>query len=336
MFPGSTQQADSGQDAGSQVSAAGRVWAPVITPFDDELAPRAKSLVAHGRWLVSHGVGLAVFGTNSEANSMTVAEKQALLSALVEGGIEGETLMPGTGHCAIPDTVTLSRHALDCGCAGVLMLPPFYYKGVNDEGLFRYYAEVIDRVGDDRLRLYLYHIPQVAQVPLSLDLIARLRTTFPNIIAGIKDSGGDWAHTQALIEQFAADDFAVYAGSERFLLDTLRAGGAGCISATANVNPQAIAALASRWQRNGADEQQQRLNAIRDCFEGFPVIPAMKAATAHFFADADWRRVRPPLVELDEERCRLLISQLETMGFSMSGPSMSEPSMSGSGEQHNG
>lgn len=314
--------------------AEGKVWAPVITPFDTDLTVDAGRLVAHAQWLTGLGVGLAVFGTNSEANSMNVAEKQALLTALMEAGISGNQLMPGTGHCAIPDTVALSRHALDCGCAGVLMLPPFYYKGVSDEGLFRYYAEVIDRVGDDRLRLYLYHIPQVAQVPLSLDLIARLRATFPNIIAGIKDSGGDWAHTQALIEQFAADDFAVYAGSERFLLDTLRAGGAGCISATANVNPQAIAALASRWQSNGADEQQQRLNAIRDCFEGFPVIPAMKAATAHFFADADWRRVRPPLVELDEERCRSLITQLEAMGFSMSESSISESSMFEAGERH--
>ncbi|ALM52000.1 dihydrodipicolinate synthase family protein [Halomonas huangheensis] len=301
----------------SQVT--GKVWAPVITPFDSNLEPLVSRLVAHGHWLVSHGVGLAVFGTNSEANSMSVAEKQRLLSALVEGGIDGDRLMPGTGHCAIPDTVTLSRHALDCGCAGVLMLPPFYYKGVSDEGIFRYYAEVIERIGDDRLRLYLYHIPQVAQVPLSLSLIARLRAAFPNIIAGIKDSGGDWAHTQALIERFSDDDFAVYAGSERFLLDTLRAGGAGCISATANVNPQAIVALAASWQADDADDQQQRLNAVRDCFEGYPVIPAMKVATAHFSGQQTWRSVRPPLIDLDDDKSQQLIKQLEALSFVMPG-----------------
>ncbi|QEM81236.1 dihydrodipicolinate synthase family protein [Halomonas binhaiensis] len=299
--------------------AAGKVWAPVITPFDADLAVDAGRLVAHAQWLTEQGVGLAVFGTNSEANSMSVAEKQALLTALVEASIHGNQLMPGTGLCAIPDTVTLTRHALSCGCAGVLMLPPFYYKGVSDEGLFRYYAEVIERVADERLRIYLYHIPQVTKVPLSLDLIARLRASFPGVIAGIKDSGGDWSHTQALIQRFSSEEFAVYAGSERFLLDTLRAGGAGCISATANVNPAAIVALAGNWQADDADLQQQRLNALRDCFEGYPVIPAMKAATAYYSSSDAWRRVRPPLLELNDEARDELVEQLKTLGFSMQG-----------------
>ncbi|MGQ7249338.1 dihydrodipicolinate synthase family protein [Halomonas sp. V046] len=299
--------------------AQGDAWSPVITPFRADSSVDTERLVAHARWLESHGIGLAVFGTNSEANSLSVAEKQALLSALVEGGIDPARLMPGTGHCAIADTVTLTRDAVGLGCAGVLMLPPFYYKGVSDEGLFRYYAEVIERVADPRLRLYLYHIPPVAQVPLSLALIARLREAFPEVVVGIKDSGGDWGHTQALIEAFAGDDFAVYAGSERFLLDTLRAGGAGCISATANVNPAAIAALAANWQAADAEDRQRDLNALRDLFEGYPVIPAMKAATAHCSARPDWRRVRPPLVALDEGRSAELVRSLEAMGFAMPG-----------------
>ncbi|NIC07144.1 dihydrodipicolinate synthase family protein [Billgrantia bachuensis] len=299
--------------------AHGDVWSPVITPFGADLAPEPRRFVSHCRWLASHGVGLAVFGTNSEANSMTVAEKQGLLGALVEGDVDPARLMPGTGHCAIGDSVALTREAVAAGCAGVLMLPPFYYKGVSDEGLFRYYSEVIERVGDSRLRVYLYHIPPVAQVPLSLALVERLRSAFPDTIAGIKDSGGDWAHTQALIERFGGDGFAVYAGSERFLLDTLRAGGAGCISATANVNPAAIAGLAANWQADDADERQQGLNTLRDLFERYPLIPAMKAATAHFSAAADWRRVRPPLVELDEKRAGSLFAALEAMGFRMAG-----------------
>jgi len=299
--------------------AQGDVWSPVITPFDADLSVDTERLVAHARWLESHGIGLAVFGTNSEANSLSVAEKQALLSALVESGIDPARLMPGTGHCAIADTVTLTRDAVGLGCAGVLMLPPFYYKGVSDEGLYRYYSEVIERVADPRLRLYLYHIPPVAQVPLSLALITRLREAFPEVVVGIKDSGGDWGHTQALIEAFAGDGFAVYAGSERFLLDTLRAGGAGCISATANVNPAAIAALAANWQAADADDRQRELNALRDLFEGYPVIPAMKAATAHFSARPDWRRVRPPLVALDEGHSAELVQSLEAMGFAMPG-----------------
>lgn len=299
--------------------ASGDVWSPVITPFGADLAPDIQRFVAHCRWLASSGVGLAVFGTNSEANSMTVAEKQTLLKALVDSGVDPSRIMPGTGSCTIDDSVALTREAVDAGCAGVLMLPPFYYKGVSDEGLFRYYSEVINRVANSRLRIYLYHIPPVTHVPLSFELIERLRDAFPGIIAGIKDSGGDWAHTKELTERFAGQDFAVYAGSERFLLDTLRAGGAGCISATANVNPSAIVELARHWQEDDADERQQSLNAIRDLFEKYPLIPGMKAATAYFSDNDDWRRVRPPLVELEEQHVSELVSSLKATGFQMEG-----------------
>src|SRR5690349_13592187 len=150
------------------------VLSPVVTPFDRQLRPDGERLANHCRWLLEQGVGLAVFGTNSEANSMSVAEKIALLDTLVAAGVPPTRMMPGTGHCAFPDTIALTRHAVQLGCAGVLMLPPFYYKGVSDEGLFRSYAEVIERVGDSRLRIYLYHIPPVAQVPISLSLIELL------------------------------------------------------------------------------------------------------------------------------------------------------------------
>ncbi|MEH6643652.1 dihydrodipicolinate synthase family protein [Vreelandella glaciei] len=299
--------------------ANGDVWSPVITPFGADLAPDTQQFVSHCQWLVSKGVGLAVFGTNSEANSMTVKEKQALLQALIDEGIDPVRVMPGTGSCSIGDCVALTQAAVAMGCAGVLMLPPFYYKGVSDEGLFRYYSEVIHRVADSRLRIYLYHIPPVAQVPLSLELIQRLREAFPGVIAGIKDSGGDWAHTQTLIKRLGGEDFAVYAGSERFLLDTLRAGGAGCISATANVNPAAIVALAKSWQASDADERQHRLNVIRDQFEKYPLIPAMKAITAYFSGVGKWQRVRPPLVELGEHPLSELLGSLKAEGFKMEG-----------------
>lgn len=299
--------------------ASGDVWSPVITPFGADLAPDTQRFVAHCQWLASTGVGLAVFGTNSEANSMTVAEKQELLKALVDGGVDPTRMMPGTGSCAIGDCVSLTRTAVEAGCAGVLMLPPFYYKGVSDEGLFRYYSEVINRVANPRLRIYLYHIPPVTHVPFSFELIERLRDAFPGIIAGIKDSGGDWSHTQALIQRFRDEEFAVYAGSERFLLDNLRAGGAGCISATANVNPAAIVELARHWQTDDADERQQRLNVVRDLFEKYPLIPAMKSAIAYFSGKDAWRRVRPPLVELEEQRASELVSSIKATGFQMEG-----------------
>jgi len=161
------------------------VLAPVITPFDRDLAPDAERLIRHCRWLLDRDVGLAVFGTNSEANSLSVPEKLRLLDALLGAGIPPERMMPGTGCCAFPDTVELTRRAVERGCSGVLMLPPFYYKSVTDDGLFASYAEVIERVGDTRLRIYLYHIPPVSQVPISLALIERLLARYPQIVAGI-------------------------------------------------------------------------------------------------------------------------------------------------------
>lgn len=297
----------------------GRVWSPVITPFAADRSPDIDLYVKHCRWLAENDVGLAVFGTNSEANSLGLEEKTQLLDALVEAGIAADRLMPGTGVCALPDTVALTRHAVRIGVSGVLMLPPFYYKGVGDEGLFRYYSEVMERVGDSRLRIYLYHIPAVSQVPLSLDLIGRLLEAYPNNIVGLKDSSGDWANTQAVIERFGAQGFDVYAGSETFLLQTLRAGGAGCISATANVNPRAISQLGKTWHADDADQQQAALVRIRKIFERFPVIAALKAATARYSQDEQWAVLRPPLVELNPQQREDLYALLDEAGFDMPG-----------------
>ena len=295
------------------------VLSPVVTPFDQDLKPDGERLARHCRWLLDNDVGLAVFGTNSEANSMSVAEKIALLDQLVAAGIPPARMMPGTGCCALTDSVEMTRHAVRLGCGGVLMLPPFYYKGVSDDGLFRNYAEIIERVGDERLRIYLYHIPPVAQVSISLALIERLLKAYPGTIAGIKDSSGDWNNTQAMLERFQPQGFDVFAGSETFLLATLRGGGAGCISATANVNPGAIARLARTWQQPDADQQQAALDAVRKVFQSMPMIPALKAAVAHFSGDPSWGMVRPPLVPLTDAQIGGLLSALEPTGFSMPG-----------------
>jgi 4-hydroxy-tetrahydrodipicolinate synthase len=295
------------------------VLSPVVTPFDRELRPDAERLIRHCRWLLEQGVGLAVFGTNSEANSMSVPEKIALLDALIAAGLPPARMMPGTGCSAFPDTVELTRHAVRLGCAGVLMLPPFYYKGVSEEGLFRSYAEVIERVGDSRLRIYLYHIPPVAQVPISLALIERLLKAYPGTIAGIKDSSGDWNNTKAMLEQFQPHGFNVFSGSEAFLLATLRGGGGGCITAAANVNPGPIARLAQSWRQPDADAQQAALNAVRAIFQQFPMIPALKAAIAHYADDPAWATVRPPLVELDDAQRIALAQALRSAGFTMPG-----------------
>src|SRR5215475_8771253 len=232
------------------------VLSPVVTPFKADLAPDAERFVGQCRWLLSQNVGLAVFGTNSEANSLSVDEKIELLDRLVGAGLDPARMMPGTGHCALTDSVRLTAHAVKVGCAGALMLPPFYYKGVSDDGLFRSFAEIIERVGESRLRVYVYHIPPVSQVPITLGLVERLLKAYPSQTAGMKDSGGDWKNTQAFLDAFAGSGFDVFAGSETFLLANMRHGGTGCISATANVHPGPIARLFREWQTPEADAQQ--------------------------------------------------------------------------------
>jgi 4-hydroxy-tetrahydrodipicolinate synthase len=296
------------------------VLSPVITPFKKDLSPDVDRFVKHCKWLMKSGcAGLAVFGTNSEANSMSVEEKLELLEALVKGGVPAASLMPGTGHCALTDSVKMTREAVRMGCGGVLMLPPFYYKGVSDEGLYRSFAEVIERVGDERLRLYLYHIPPVSNVAITLDLIERLLTRYPGIVAGAKDSSGDWSNTKAMLDRFKDRGFDVFPGSEMFLLDGLRAGGKGCITATGNVNPGPIANVFRNWKSTEADKLQEGINVTRKIMQKVPMIPALKAVTAHFANDPAWKTVRPPLVELTAEQEKQVLTELKASGFSMPG-----------------
>lgn len=294
------------------------VLAPVVTPFNRDLTPNAELLIDHCHWLLSRKVGLAVFGTNSEANSLSVGEKVTLLDRLIDGGIDPGRLMPGTGCCALTDTVRLTKHAVSLGCRGVLMLPPFYYKDVTDAGLFRAYAEVIERVGSERLQIYLYHIPPVSGVGLSVNLVDELVARYPQTMAGIKDSSRDWENTRALLDR-CWDEFRIFVGSEAFLLRNMRAGGAGCISATANINPGAIHRLYAEWQAAAAGVLQQELDAFRDLMQAYPMIPALKAVIAHYGRDTTWNTVRPPLLDLDEELRRDLVRRLGLRGFDMSG-----------------
>ena len=296
------------------------VLAPVITPFKRDLSPDPGRFVKHCRWLMQSGcAGLAVFGTNSEANSMSVEEKLGLLDALISNGVPANALMPGTGHCALSDSVKMTREAVRMGCGGVLMLPPFYYKGVPDEGLFRNFSEIIERVCDERLRLYLYHIPPVSNVAITLELIEKLLTRYPGIVAGAKDSSGDWNNTKAMLDRFKDRGFDVFPGSEVFLLDGLRAGGKGCITATGNVNPGPISEVFKNWRSGEADKLQAGITAMRKIVQKQPMIPALKAITAHFGADTQWKAVRPPLIELTDAQERELIADLKAAGFSMPG-----------------
>ncbi len=276
--------------------------APVCTPFREDLSPDPERLAGHCRWLLSQNAGLAVFGTNSEANSLSVDEKIDLLDYLADNGIDTARMMPGTGHCALTDTVRLTAHVVNLGCAGTLMLPPFYYKDV----------------GDENLRIYLYHIPPIAHVGISPQLVERLVRNYPDTVVGIKDSSGDWNNTEALLE-LRLDDFRVFAGSEGFLLRNMRGGGSGCISATANIDPAAIHDLYKSWQSEDADAKQTKLNNVRSIAQKYPMIAALKATIANFRDDPQWEIVRPPLSPLSDDRKIRLLAELRQQNFDMPG-----------------
>ena len=321
------------------------VLAPVVTPFKADLAPDSQRFIAHCKWLLSQNCGLAVFGTNSEANSLSMEERAMLLDELVAGGVDPSRMMPGTGCCSITETVKLTKQAVGNGCAGVLMLPPFYYKDVGEEGLDRYFSEVVQRVGDARLKIYLYHIPPVAVVGITPKLVERLLAAYPDAIAGMKDSSGDWNNTKTFLDAFVARSarpvedspwraptaravadspcrartFDVFVGSESLLLANMRNGGLGTISAIANVNPAAIYKLYQHWNTaDDADQQQSKLNVVRDVFsKKYSMIAALKQAIAIYADDPAWRTVRPPLVEVTPEEAKTLATELKAIGFEM-------------------
>jgi 4-hydroxy-tetrahydrodipicolinate synthase len=316
------------------------VLAPVVTPFKADLSPDDKRFIAHCKWLLSQNCGLAVFGTNSEANSLSMEERALLLDELVAAGVDPSRMMPGTGCCSITETVKLTKQAVGHGCAGVLMLPPFYYKDVGEEGLYRYFSEVVQRVGDSRLRIYLYHIPPVAVVGITPKLVERLLAAYPDAIAGMKDSSGDWNNTKTFLDAFtetarpartagaARTCFDVFVGSDSFLLANMRNGGVGTISATANVNPGAIyelyqkALAAASASTTELEALKERLNVVRQVFSNrkFPsMIAALKQAIAIYADDPAWRTVRPPLVELTPEQAKMLGAELKAIGFTMPG-----------------
>ena len=293
------------------------VLAPVLTPFKEDGSIDEERFYEHAHWLVSNGCdALAPFGTTSEATSLGQTERKQLLRGLIDSGISPDDLMPGTGMCSLPDTLTLSRQADELDCRGVLLLPPFYYKNASDEGLFRYVAELIERMDSKTLHIYLYHIPPVAHVGWSVELVKRLADEFPETVVGLKDSSGDWSYSKAVLE--SVPGFAVFSGSEDFLLENRRAGGAGTITAMANINAPMIAELYDKWEEPEAEELQAQISKIRAVIREAGTIPALKAVLAHYREAPSLRTMRPPLTPLDEAAASKLIRDLEDAGFNPS------------------
>jgi 4-hydroxy-tetrahydrodipicolinate synthase len=291
------------------------VFAAALTPLDAELRPDPEATIRHYRWLLAEGCdGIVCLGTTGEANSFSLDERLGLLDALGDTDLPSK-LIVGTGCCAVPDTVRLSKKALEIGAAGVLVLPPFYYKGVSDDGLYGAYAQTIEGIGAPGLKLYVYHFPKMTALDMGLDLIGRLIAAYPGTVVGLKNSSGDWDNISAMIEAFPG--FDVFAGSEEFLLPTLRLGGPGCMSATVNLLAPQSAELYAKWQDAGADALQERLSELRATIGQFPPIPAMKALLARRSGHPDWARVRPPLVALEAAQAERLAADLAAKGLEL-------------------
>jgi 4-hydroxy-tetrahydrodipicolinate synthase len=310
-----TQLAERTRTTGDKLSG---IWSPVLTPVDADLNPDPGRFVAHARWLLENGChGLVVFGTTGEANSFSVDERIELLDAATSAGLPRERLLVGTGCCALTDTVRLTRHALSLGIAGVLALPPFYYKDNSDEALFTSFDEVIQRVGGSGFKLYLYHFPRLSGVPITPGLLERLLAAYPDTIAGVKDSSGDWNNTRMMIERFP--EIAIMPGAESYLLTALEAGASGCISASCNVNATAIRKLYDDFEagRSGLTEQQDALSGVRKILQLRPIIPVMKHLLADALREPDWRYVRPPLLPLPDVEATALESELKALGWTV-------------------
>lgn len=287
------------------------VIAPILTPFNNDLSVADDLYVAHAQWLFEQGcAAIAPFGTTGEALSVGIDERIAAIRALLDGGIDPARVMPGTGLTNIADTVRLSRACLDMGCAAVMTLPPFYFKGVSNEGLYAYFEQLVTALGPDA-RIFLYHIPPIAVVGIPPALVTRLRQDFPEQVIGIKDSSGDWDNTQELL---GMDDLVVYPGSELRLLDALQSGAPGCVSATANINASAIAGVIRVYDRGDLEAARDLFEAVkrfRETVQDYGPIPAQKRLLAIATGDVRWATVRPPLTAMVDVAGRDLADLLQ-------------------------
>ena len=266
------------------------VIAAIATPVDEAGAPDLKRAVNLARYLLDNGCdGLNVLGTTGEATSFSVDERKGVMDAYKANGLPMHRLMVGTGAASITDAVTLTRHAANLGFGGALVLPPFYYKGVPDDGLVAYVETLVTATAQTPIPIYLYHFPAMSGLPWHVALIRRLLDSFSSRIAGLKDSSGDMAYARSAAA--ISKSFAVFPSTEACLLEARRGDFAGCISATANLNADLCAQAWSQGDTTALDAAV----TIRKLFDGKPLVPGVKALLAHIHGEPSLSRVRPPL-----------------------------------------
>lgn len=269
------------------------VIAAIATPIDESGAPDLPRAMKLARFLLDNGCdGLNVLGTTGEATSFSLAERKSVMDAYKANGLPLHRLMVGTGAAAVSDAVALTRHAAELGFGGALVLPPFYYKGVPDDGLVAYIDSLVKSTAATPIPLYLYHYPAMSGLPWHIPLIKRLLETYSSRIVGLKDSSGDMDYARAAAA--LSKDFAVFPSTEACLLEARNGAFAGCVSATANLNPD----LCGRAWASGDAAALEAAVAIRKLFEGKPLVAGVKALLAHIHGDPALARMKPPLAAL--------------------------------------
>jgi len=291
------------------------IWPALLTPLAPDLNIDHARFASHARALLAAGCGgVTPFGTTGEGPSFALDERRAAVDALVAGGVPAAQILVSTSCAALPETLALTRHALQVGAHGCLMLPPFFLKGVSDQGIIDSYRYVIDGAADPRLKLYLYHIPQVTGVGLSHEVIATLKRLYPQTIVGIKDSGCELAHSLALADTFM-HELTVYVGNELDLPALGRRGSTGAVSGLANFMPRLVHRLVAQPDAPATAAERARVERLLGVLGGYALTPALKGVMAMLSQDPGWLRVRPPLVALTPDRFDTLQREIRAVGI---------------------
>jgi 4-hydroxy-tetrahydrodipicolinate synthase len=291
------------------------IWPALLTPLAANLDIDHARLASHSRSLIAAGCGgVTPFGTTGEGPSFSVAERRDAVDALVGNDVPASKILVSVSCAALPDALALTRHALAIGAHGCLMMPPFFLKGVSDQGVIDAYRFVIDGVSDPRLRLYLYHIPQLSGVGLSHEVIRTLWRLYPQTIVGIKDSGCELKDSLLFARAFMPG-LTVYVGNEPDLPELGRCGSPGAVSGVANFVPRLVHRLVTNPDAPGAMQDVARMHKLLALFGGYSLTPALKGVMAVLTGERDWLRVRPPLVALTSDDFAALERELRAFGI---------------------
>ena len=295
------------------------IYTAALTPFNASYEPEIPALIGHVQWLLENGTdGVALLGSTGEANSMTLEQRQSIIEQSTRI-LPADRLLIGTGSCALQDAIKLTKVSIDVGVYAVLVLPPFYYKPQSEESIIRFYSELIAAVNDSRLRIIFYNFPKFTGYNFDHNVIGKMKQRFGEIAAGIKDSSGNRENMSGVSQNVS--DFMVYSGTETFLLETLLNGGAGCITATANLIATECQQVFQAWkneQLEDAKQKQNKLTSLRKAFESYPFVSGLKSIFADQKDSNDWEHMMPPFDGLMKDQLHELKEKIKDLGLDLS------------------